>query len=55
MINRAGATSFRSDAALQRFFRDINTVAIHAFWDWEVSYEQFGRHRLGLEPNNPLI
>lgn len=55
MINRSGSSSFRSDAALQRVFRDINMVAIHAFWDWEVAYEQLGRHLVGLEPNNPLV
>lgn len=55
MVNRAGSTNFFQWAALQRYFRDLNMVAIHAFWDWEVSYEQLGRHLVGLEPNNPLV
>ncbi|WP_257558858.1 acyl-CoA dehydrogenase family protein [Sphingobium sp. CFD-2] len=55
MMNRSGATNFQSSAPLQRFFRDVNTVAIHAYWDWEVAFEQLGRHRVGLAPNNPLV
>jgi alkylation response protein AidB-like acyl-CoA dehydrogenase len=55
MMNRAGAASFQLEAPLQRFFRDLNTAAIHAFWDWEAGYEQLGRYQLQLEPNNPLI
>lgn len=55
MMNRAGAASFRTDEPIQRFFRDINTVAIHAYWDWETGYEQIGRHQAQLPPNHPLI
>jgi thioesterase domain-containing protein/alkylation response protein AidB-like acyl-CoA dehydrogenase/acyl carrier protein len=55
MMNRAGATNFRSDAPLQRYFRDLNMLAGHAFWDWESCREQLGRLHLGLEPNHPLI
>lgn len=55
MINHAGTSSFHNAEPLQRFFRDINTLATHAFWSWDTSRELYGRHRLGLEPNNPLI
>jgi 3-hydroxy-9,10-secoandrosta-1,3,5(10)-triene-9,17-dione monooxygenase len=55
MMARAGTRSFRKDAPLQRFFRDLNTIATHAFLDWETCSELFGRHRLGLEPNHPLF
>lgn len=55
MAHKAGATNFRTDAPLQRFFRDINVLATHAFWDWSVCREQLGRVRLGLDPNNPLL
>ncbi len=55
MMARAGTKNFALDAPLQRFFRDMNTLASHAFIDWEVSAELYGRHRLGLEPNSPLV
>lgn len=55
MMARAGTRSFHQEASLQRFFRDLNTLATHAFIDWETCRELFGRHRLGLEPNHPLI
>ena len=55
MMARAGTRSFHKTAPLQRFFRDLNTLATHAFIDWETCRELSGRHRLGLEPNHPLI
>ena len=55
MVHTSGSTSFRINAPLQRFFRDINVLATHAFWDWSVCREQMGRVKLGLEPNNPLL
>ena len=55
MMARSGTKSFAVDAPLQRYFRDLNTLATHAFLDWEVGRELYGRHRLGLEPNNPLF
>jgi len=55
IMARCGTSSFRRDEPLQRFFRDLNTLATHAFVDWDVSQELFGRHRFGLEPNNPLL
>ena len=55
MMARAGTRSFQIEAPLQRYFRDLNTLATHAFLDWEVCRELYGRHRLGLEPNHPLI
>ena len=55
MMAHAGTRNFSLDAPLQRFFRDMNTIASHAFIDWDVCRELYGRHRLGLEPNSPLI
>lgn len=55
MVNKGGAFNFREDAPLQRFFRDINMVATHAFWSSEIGYEQLGRDLTGLAPNNPLV
>ncbi|WP_298673866.1 acyl-CoA dehydrogenase family protein [uncultured Sphingomonas sp.] len=51
----AGASSFHLDQPLQRFWRDLNTVCSHAFWDWDATRELVGRHRLGLQPNHPLV
>ncbi len=55
MMQHAGSASFHLEAPLQRFFRDLNMLASHAFWDWDMAREQLGRHRMGLEPNSPLV
>ena len=55
MMSRAGTKSFHLAAPLQRFFRDLNVLATHAFIDREVAFELYGRHRLGLAPNYPLF
>ena len=55
LMSHAGTRSFSTDVPLQRFFRDMNTLTSHAFIDWDVCRELFGRHRLGLEPNHPLL
>ena len=55
MMSRAGTRMFDVESPLQRFFRDINMLGTHAFLDWEVGRELYGRHRLGLPPNNPLL
>lgn len=55
LMARAGSRAFRSDNPLQRYFRDLNTLASHAFVDWQVCRELYGRHYLGLPPNHPLV
>jgi 3-hydroxy-9,10-secoandrosta-1,3,5(10)-triene-9,17-dione monooxygenase len=55
LMSHAGTLSFRTESPIQRFFRDINTLASHAFIDWEISREQYGRNFLGLPPNHPLV
>lgn len=55
MISLSGTSAFRQDAPLQRFFRDLNTLATHVFVDAQVAYELWGRHRLGFEPNSPIL
>lgn len=55
MMANAGASSFHKDQPLQRFWRDMNTVCSHAFWDWDVTREQTGRVALGLEVTHPLV
>jgi alkylation response protein AidB-like acyl-CoA dehydrogenase len=55
LMARVGTRTFALDAPLQRYFRDMNTICSHAFLDWEVAREQYGRQRLGLAPNHPLL
>ena len=55
MMAASGASSFHVDQPMQRIWRDLNTVASHAFWDWDVSREQVGRQHFGLPPTNPLV
>ena len=55
MMSKVGTRAFRLESPIQRFFRDLNTLSSHAFVDVDVCFEQYGRHRLGLEPNHPLI
>jgi len=51
----AGGDSFRDEADFQRYFRDINTVARHAFLDPETAGETFGKMMLNLPVADPLI
>lgn len=55
MMASAGASNYHLDQPLQRVWRDLNVVCSHAFWDWDVTREAVGRHRLGLEQVNPLV
>ena len=55
LMSRAGSKSFSLAAPLQRFFRDLNMLATHAFIERDMAFELYGRHRLGLEPNFPLF
>ncbi len=55
LMTSTGTRAFRSDSPIQRFWRDLNTLASHAFVDWQVCREQYGRHFVGLEPNHPLV
>ena len=55
MMSNAGASSYHLDQPLQRFWRDLNTVCSHAFWDWDATRELTGRDILGLELSHPLL
>ncbi len=55
MMAAAGASSFHEDQALQRIWRDLNTVCSHAFWDWDATRELVGRQHFGLPLNHPLV
>ncbi|MYJ72216.1 MAG: hypothetical protein F4092_10690 [Rhodospirillaceae bacterium] len=55
MAHCAGSSNFHLDSPIQRYFRDINTLATHVFCEWDSSRELLGRDRLGLEPNHPIV
>lgn len=55
MMAASGASSFHEDQPLQRYWRDLNTVSTHTFWDWDVTREMTGRMKLGLPVMHPLV
>lgn len=50
-----GGDGFREQSPLQRYFRDINMLAVHAFLDIDTAAETSGRLTLGLTPDDPLL
>ena len=50
-----GGDGFRDHSPLQRYFRDINVLAVHAFLDIETAAQTSGCLRLGLPVEDPLI
>jgi 3-hydroxy-9,10-secoandrosta-1,3,5(10)-triene-9,17-dione monooxygenase len=55
MARGFGADGFRDSSPLQRYFRDVNMLAIHAFLDIDNATETAGRHALGLPVEDPLV
>ncbi|WP_423922940.1 hypothetical protein [Candidatus Poriferisodalis sp.] len=55
IIHHSGTSNFAADSPVQRFFRDINMLATHAFFESDMCREQMGRSLLGLKPTTPLI
>lgn len=55
LMHQSGGQSFERTSPLQTHFRDINTLSVHAFWDWHVSREQYGRGEVGMKPSHPLL
>ncbi|WP_084396876.1 acyl-CoA dehydrogenase family protein [Henriciella aquimarina] len=55
MMSVAGSSNFHTDQPLQRIWRDLNMVCSHAFVDWDITREQFGRQYLDLPFTHPLI
>ncbi|MFA7595276.1 MAG: acyl-CoA dehydrogenase family protein [Novosphingobium sp.] len=50
-----GGDGFRDHSPLQRYFRDINVLAVHAFLDIDTAAETTGCLHLGLPTDDPLI
>lgn len=55
MARSVGGDGLRDEAPFQLFFRDINTVARHAFLDPDTAGETYGKLQLGLPTSDPLI
>jgi 3-hydroxy-9,10-secoandrosta-1,3,5(10)-triene-9,17-dione monooxygenase len=50
-----GGDGFRTQSPLQRYFRDINMLSVHAFIDYDTASESFGRLTLGQTADDPLL
>ncbi len=50
-----GGDGFRDHSPLQRFFRDINVISVHAFLDIDTAAETIGRFALDLPVEDRLI
>ncbi|MEV1292681.1 acyl-CoA dehydrogenase family protein [Pseudonocardia sp. NPDC049635] len=55
VVRGIGGDGFRTHSPLQRFFRDINVVSVHAFLDIDTAAETIGRQALGLPLEDRLI
>jgi 3-hydroxy-9,10-secoandrosta-1,3,5(10)-triene-9,17-dione monooxygenase len=58
-INRlfevSGGRALFDSSAIQRFHRDAHAASHHAGVAWDTMAEQYGRVRLGLQPNIPYV
>ena len=52
LFEASGGHSLFDSSAIQRFHRDIHAATHHASMSWDSAAEQYGRVRLGLEPNS---
>jgi len=55
MARSVGGDAFRDEAPFQTYFRDLNTVARHAFLDPDMAGESYGKLKLGLPVADLLI
>lgn len=55
MMNGVGASSYHVSQPIQRYWRDMNTICTHAFWDWDNAREIVGRDALSLPVQHPLV
>lgn len=53
-VRAAGAEAFRLKSPLQRVFRDISMLRVHAYLDVDSATETYGRVRFGLPPEVPI-
>jgi 3-hydroxy-9,10-secoandrosta-1,3,5(10)-triene-9,17-dione monooxygenase len=50
LYEASGGTSIYDASPMQRYWRDVHTIAAHHALDWDTTAEQFGRIALGLPP-----
>lgn len=50
LMDLGGSSGFATTAAAQRYWRDFATGSRHVLFNSQISYEQAGRHTLGIEP-----
>lgn len=50
-----GGDGFRDESPLQRYFRDLNMLAVHAFLDIDTAAETYGRMVLGLPLEDRMV
>jgi 3-hydroxy-9,10-secoandrosta-1,3,5(10)-triene-9,17-dione monooxygenase len=50
-----GGDGFREQSPLQRYFRDINMLAVHAFLDIDTATETYGRLTLALSADDAML
>ena len=55
LFEASGASSIQHSAPLQRYFRDVNSLALHALIQPTTSDELYGRMLAGLEPNTAFL
>jgi alkylation response protein AidB-like acyl-CoA dehydrogenase len=51
----SGASSIQRGVPMQRVFRDIQALALHAALDINTNLEVYGRLIAGLDPNTPFL
>lgn len=55
LFQGSGASAIQSSVPIQRFHRDIQSLANHAIMAPATNIEMYGRVLVGLEPNSPLV
>ncbi|MEW6777743.1 MAG: acyl-CoA dehydrogenase, partial [Bdellovibrionota bacterium] len=55
LFSKSGGNALYDSSPLQRGFRDLHAMEVHALLNFDNSGEQYGRIRLGLPPTNPVI
>jgi alkylation response protein AidB-like acyl-CoA dehydrogenase len=50
LMDLGGSSGFSTTAPAQRYWRDFATGSRHVIFNSAISYEQAGRHLLGIEP-----
>ncbi|MDE2561108.1 MAG: hypothetical protein KGL48_02575 [Sphingomonadales bacterium] len=55
LADGAGSSSHLLSDPIQRAQRDINVMASHIVYDFDLATELLGRSRIGLAPNSPVV